>query len=224
LSRTGSRFWRRPLVLALIVPVAGFELCVGWLALHPQVSDGYRAYYIDQTSTCLDKGASGQYPLGQTISFLPDNIAGAARLRVCGWDGPVADGTHSLGTRSLLRFAIPEASGELILRLQMAAITTADGRAQRVVLSANGFALGEVTIPPGATRVLDLPISEALLGPGRLDIALDYPNAAEMVPHDSDIHLRAIKLLSVQLRRLEDPPSSGPQDDPDAQRSGTAAG
>lgn len=207
-------------VLALIVVVAGFELYVSWLALHPSVTDNYRAYYIDQTTTCLDKPVSGRYTLGQTVSFLPDDPPGAWALRVCGWDGPVGDGTHSIGTRSMLHFMLGSAPGDLILRLQMTAIMAPDGRTQRLAVSGNGVLLGETTIGNGLTKSADFAVPASIIdaSDGRLDIALDYPTATEMVPHDSDTHYRSIKLLSLQLRRPGDPPSAGAQDDPLAQR------
>lgn len=207
-------------VLALIVVVGGFELFVSWLALHPAVTDNYRAYYIDQSTTCLDKPTSGRYTLGQTVSFLPDDPPAAWALRVCGWDGPVGDGTHSIGTRSMLRFTLGSAPSDLILRLQMTAIMAPDNRTQRLAVSGNGVLLGETTIANGATKSVDFAVPASIIdaADGRLDIALDYPTATEMVPHDSDTHYRSIKLLSLQLRRPGDPPSAGAQDDPVAQR------
>jgi hypothetical protein len=209
------------LVVAAICLVGGLELYVTWLALHPNVTDNYRAYYIDQTTTCLDKPATGSYVLGQTISFLPDDQPGARKLRVCGWDGPAGDGTHSVGTRSMLRFAVAGPPGDLILRLQMTAIEARDRPQQRVLVSANGIKLGEATIPAGDTRSFDFAVPAAALGQGSggaLDVALDFPTAAQMVPNDSDTHYRSIKLLSVQLRRPGDAVSQGAQDDPRALR------
>lgn len=217
-----SPFRRRWLVvLALIVAVAGFELYVSWLALHPAVSDNYRAYYIDQTTTCLDKPVTGRYVLGQTVSFLPDDSPAAWQLRVCGWDGPAGDGTHSVGTRSMLRFATSGATGDLILRLQMTAIMAPDSRAQHIAVSGNGVLLGETTIADSVTKSVDFAVPQSVIdaGQGRLDIALDYATATEMTPNDSDTHYRSIKLLSLQLRSPGDPPSDGAQDDPVAQRN-----
>lgn len=202
------------MLLGSIVLVGALELYVGWLALNPRVNDHYRAYYIDQTTTCLDKPVSGRYLLGRTVSFMPDDQPAARRLRVCGWDGPVGDGTHSVGTRSLLHFALTEPVGDLILRLQLTAITPPDGRQQHVLVSGNGVRLGEATIPAGAAEALDFVVPAALTSGGVLDVALDYPTATEMMPNDSDTHYRSIKLTSVQLRRPGDPPSRGAQDDP----------
>ena len=211
--------WRAT-ILVLAALVAGAELYVAWLAIHPNVSANYRAYYIDQTTTCLDKPVSGTYKLGTTISFLPDDQPGARRLRVCGWDGPAGDGTHSVGTSSMLRFAVNEPTGDLVLSMLLTAIAAPDRRDQRMVVSADGVRLGEATIPDSTQRLLEFRVPEAAIdrARGRLDVTIDYPTATEMTPRDSDTHFRSIKLLSVQLRRPGDPPSEGPQDDPAALR------
>jgi hypothetical protein len=220
-SRSGTAGPWRLAVFGAIGIVAAAELYVTWLALHPNVSAGYRAYYIDQSTTCLDKPVPGTYRLGETISFLPDDQTGARRLRVCGWDGPAGDGTHSVGTTSMLRFALSDPTAkDLTLRMLVTAIAAPDRRSQRIVLSGNGVPLGEATIPDSTTATLDFIIPAAAIDAahGRLDVTISYPTATEMTPRDSDTHYRSIKLLSVQLRRPSDPPSQGPQDDPQAQR------
>jgi hypothetical protein len=206
---------------AAIVLVAGLELYVAWLALHPAVDANYRAYYIDQTTTCLDKPVSGTYTLGTTVSFLPDDQTGARRLRVCGWDGPAGDGTHSVGTTSRLRFAVGEPTGGLKLRLFLTAIEAPGHPEQHIVLTAgNGTPIGQATIAAGWSETLDFDVPPEAIDAsrGRLDVIIAYPDAAEMTPRDSNTHYRAIKLLSVQLRRPGQPASLGPQDDPVALR------
>lgn len=211
----------RPLLFAGIVLVAAFELSVAWLALNPHVDANYRAYYIDQTTTCLNKPVTGAYQLGSTVSFMADDQPGARHLRVCGWAGPGGDGTHSIGTSSRLRFALPGTPENLILQMWVTAITAPDKRDQKVVLrSSKGVVIGEATIPAGVTKVLefDVPSTAISTTRHRLDLILRYPTAAAMAPHAGDTDYRAIKLMSVQLRRSGDPPSLGPQDDPAAQR------
>jgi hypothetical protein len=213
----------RPLLWGGILVAALFELAIAWLALHPRVDANYRAYYIDQTTTCLNKPVTGEYQLGSTVSFMPDDQIGARHLRVCGWAGPGGDGTHSVGTSSRLRFAVADTTADLILQLWLTAITPPDGRDQRIVLrSATGVAIGEASIPAGVTRVLEFKVPAAAVSQTRkrLDVVIRYPAAAAMSPHVGDTDFRAIKLMSVQLRRVGDPPSLGPQDDRLAQRHG----
>lgn len=211
----------RGLLLGLIALVAVLELSVTWLALHPRVDANYRAYYIDQSTTCLNKPVTGEYTLGSTVSFMPDDQIGARHLRVCGWAGPGGDGTHSVGTSSRLRFAVLPPQGDLILQMWVTAAVAPDGRAQHIVLiSTAGAQLGEATIPSGATRVLEFTVPRTAYSQRRqrLDLILRYPTAMAMAPHVGATDYRAIKLMSVQLRRPGDRPSDGPQDDPHAQR------
>src|SRR5262249_54203710 len=149
------------------------------------------------------------YTLGSTVSFLPDDQAGARKLRVCGWDGPAGDGTHSVGTTSQLRFTLTAPVDTLTLRLLVSAIRAPDGRTQHITLTGNGVPIGSADVANDATTTLDFAVSHQALGaaPGRLDVVIGYPTATEMTPRDSDTHYRSIKLLSVQLRRPSDPPS-----------------
>src|SRR5688572_14035050 len=87
--------------------------------LHPQVPADYHAYYIDQSTTCLNQPVSGDYVLGTEVSFLPDGLEQARSLRVCGWEGPAGDGTHAVGKTSRLRFAVPETASPLALELEL---------------------------------------------------------------------------------------------------------
>ncbi|TIU31510.1 MAG: hypothetical protein E5W38_15750, partial [Mesorhizobium sp.] len=99
-----------PLTLAgyaLAGALAAAEIAILALALNPQVDDDYRAYYIDKTTTCLNRDAVGRYTPGRTVSFRSDGASEAMGMMVCGWSGPVADGTHSLGETSRLRLALP---------------------------------------------------------------------------------------------------------------------
>ncbi|MDB5473819.1 MAG: hypothetical protein JWP99_1122, partial [Devosia sp.] len=69
------------------------ELGVLWQAVHPQVSDAYRAYYITRTTTCLPQPVSASYALGSTVDFTSSGDVQAAReLLPCGWGGPNDDG------------------------------------------------------------------------------------------------------------------------------------
>ncbi|TIX94907.1 MAG: hypothetical protein E5V24_07590, partial [Mesorhizobium sp.] len=79
-------------------------------------------YALAAVLACLNRDAVGSYTLGQTVSFRNDGAKQAAGIKVCGWSGPVADGTHSLGETSRLRVKIPPLRDELTATLQMAAV------------------------------------------------------------------------------------------------------
>ena len=114
--------FKRASAYALIAVLALFEVTVLWWALHPQVSEDYRAYYIDHTTTCLNQPVSGTYQLGTPIDFTSAGREAAKPLKVCGWEGPVGDGTHAIGESSRLRFAFTAPATALTLTLQAVAI------------------------------------------------------------------------------------------------------
>ncbi len=195
----------RPLALlayALVALLIAFELWAAWLMLHPDVPEDYRAYYVDQTTTCLNQPVSGEYVLGTPVSFRPDGIDQARPLRVCGWDGPAGDGTHAIGQTSRLRFALPpNTSGPLLLRLEIFAITWEGQPVQRVAVRVNNTVLQTIPVPAGETITTEVTVPPDVVGTGAeaLELALDYPDAIQVAPTDSDTRMRSIKLLAAQL-------------------------
>ncbi|MFK0692611.1 hypothetical protein ACFX5Q_31255 [Mesorhizobium sp. IMUNJ 23033] len=131
---------------ALAAVLAVSEVVILALALNPNINADYRAYYIDRTTTCLNRDAVGTYTLGQTVSFRSDGAKQAAGTIVCGWSGPVADGTHSLGETSRLRLEIPPLRNGLKATLQMAAVIRPPQITQRVVMSVHGVPVHKVTL------------------------------------------------------------------------------
>ncbi|GLQ54509.1 hypothetical protein [Devosia nitrariae] len=196
-----------PVTLAAYGAVAiilAVELVVFWRALNPSAEGDYRAYYIDKTTTCLAQPMTGAYELGRRVSFRSDGAALTRELKPCGWEGPVGDGTHSVGETSRLRFAVGTADAPLELALEMVAVDMPGPPRQRVRVSANGIFVGEAGLTPGEPRRATFPIPvEALGGTGILDIALDFPEAISPGPGVSNTRKRAIKLLSAQLSAVD---------------------
>ena len=189
------------LLYGLAALLALAELVIFWLALHPAVAPDYAAYFLDRTTTCLNQPVSGAYTLGETLSFKSEGYGPARTVRVCGWEGPAGDGTHSVGTTSRLRFAVPAPSRPLVLTLAIAAYAHAGDPRQSIAVTGNGVSLGDIALAGGATQSFDVavPPSALAVDPGRLDITLSYRNAIRMGPDDPDTRLRAIKLLSARL-------------------------
>ena len=172
------------------------ELAVLALALSPDVDATYRAYYLDRTTTCLDRNVPGDYTLGTTVSFRPDGADQMTKIRVCGLDGPVDDGTHSVGTSSRLRVAATSAA-PLVLRLTMNRAAAAAATTQHVRVVVDGAPAGEVTVGDAdQTAEFALP---PVLADGAAEITLEYPDAVKPTPLTSETRLRAIRLLSFQL-------------------------
>ncbi|MER8866343.1 hypothetical protein NKI19_21945 [Mesorhizobium sp. M0751] len=191
---------------ALAAVLAGSEIVILTLALNPNVNADYRAYYIDRTTTCLNRDAVGSYTLGETVSFRSDGAKKTAGMMVCGWSGPVADGTHSLGETSRLRLKIPSLRDSLTATLQMAAVIRPPQVTQRVMISVNGVRAHAVTLSGKEPRTVSFVIPPAALADAKtLDIAFDYLDGIPQTPAASNIYKRSIKLLSLRL----DPSEAG---------------
>lgn len=173
------------------------ELAVLALALSPDVDAAYRAYYLDRTTTCLDRNVSGDYALGATVSFRPDGAEAMKDIRVCGLDGPVDDGTHSVGRSSRLRIVATSAA-PLTLRLTFDRAGAAAGTTQRVRVVADGATAGEAVAESDAAVTAEFALAP-VLADGRAEITLEYPDAVKPTPLTSETRLRAIRLLSFQL-------------------------
>jgi hypothetical protein len=186
---------------ALLAVIVAFEVTVMWLMIHPQVSEDYRAYYIDHTTTCLNQLVSGEYVLGTTVSFLPEGREQAKKLRVCGWDGPSGEGTHAVGESSRLRFVFDGAPKALTLSLTMFAIDTPPLTDQPVDVVINGEAVGQLTVKPGDPQVFELALPAELVAKadGKLEVYLNYPKARTPEPGASNTRKRSIKVTSVRV-------------------------
>ncbi|RJT41344.1 hypothetical protein D3227_05990 [Mesorhizobium waimense] len=184
--------------LAAVLAVS--EIVILALALHPNVNADYRAYYIDRTTTCLNRDAIGSYSLGQTVSFRSDGAKLAAGMIVCGWSGPVADGTHSLGETSRLRLQIPPLRNGLKATLQMAAVIRPPQITQRVMISVHGVSVHKVTLSGKEPTTVSFVIPHAAFSNARtFEMAFDYLDGIPPSQAASNIYKRSIKLVSFRL-------------------------
>ncbi|MDX8481691.1 hypothetical protein RFN28_24995 [Mesorhizobium sp. VK24D] len=188
----------------LAAAFAAAELAILALALNPNVNDDYRAYYIDKTTTCLNRDTVGRYTPGRTVSFRSNSAREAIPMMVCGWDGPVADGTHSLGETSRLRLSLPSLPGDVLLAtLEMAAVIRPPQLSQLVVISANGVRLHQAMLSGPAPTTVTFAIPRAAVpDTGILEMEFDYPDGIAQSPAASKIYNRSIKLLSFRLDAL----------------------
>ena len=189
---------------ALAAVLGAAEIIILALALNPNVNADYRAFYIDRTTTCLNRDATGSYTLGQTVSFRSDGARQAASIKVCGWSGSAGDGTHSLGETSRLRLKMPPLGLGLAATLQMAAVIRPPQITQRVVISVNGVQAHAVTLSGKQPRTVSFVIPPAALGKAdTLEIAFDYLDGIPPTPAASNIYKRSIKLVSFRLDAIE---------------------
>ena len=183
----------------LVAVLALAELVIAWQAIHPHVPEEYRAYYIDQTTTCMRQPMTGAYVMGTTVNFRSGGDD-TKELRPCGWEGPAGDGVHLLGETARLRFRVGDVTGPLKLSLELTATDIEGAPDQRVVVSANDTAIGTVTIPRGQTQSFTLDIPAGLTAPsGLLDVVLDVPDAVRSRPGDSNTRKRSIKLTEATV-------------------------
>ena len=196
------------------VLLAGFELFTAWQAIHPHVPDTYRAYFIDQTTTCLDQPVTGDYAFGTLVSFRSGGEKQMKPLRVCGFEGPVGNGLHAVGESSRLRFKLPADARGLSLMLEMSAVDFAKS-GQRVNVVANGQSLGIADVQTGPEQRFSFAVPDtALVANHLLEVELKYPEAVRVDPQDSNTRKRSIKLTAGSVTGAGEPLSN----------AGTAAG
>ncbi|SEQ14704.1 hypothetical protein SAMN05428969_2186 [Devosia sp. YR412] len=192
---------RSPLTLgayALAAILALFELAVLWQGLHPHVSDNYRAYYLDRSTTCLPQPVIGAYTVGTELDFKSGGDD-TRELRPCGWDGPAGDGMHSIGETSLLRFELGQPQA-LTLMLELTGSTLPGPPTQTVVISANDTPIGTVEVTPDQTERFTFAIpADAIGADGTLVVKLDYPDAISPGPRTANTYWRSVKLTAGSL-------------------------
>jgi len=186
---------------AVAAAVAMFELGVAWLSLHPDVSADYRAYYIDQTTTCLNEPVSGQYIFGTEVTFRSGYEKTVQPLKVCGWEGPVGDGLHAVGESARLRFALPPGLQALHLMIKLDAVDFSAPKGQEVEVVANGTSLGTVHVGPGDPQrfAFIVPEDVVLKHPAALEVELKFPDAIRVSPQDSNTRKRSIRLVGAEV-------------------------
>ena len=180
--------------------VALFELGVTWISLHPHVPPDYRAYYLDQSTTCLNEPVSGAYSNGAELPTVSGYERLVATIRVCGFEGPVGDGLHLVGESGRLRFKMMGPQHNLHLSLQMVAVDFAGPEGQAIDVVVNGEPVGTAQVEMGKPQRFSFAIPNSLLKPdGLVDVELKAPDAVKVDPTDSNTRKRSIKLSSVRV-------------------------
>ena len=175
------------------------EIVVLWQALHPDVSENYRAYYITRTTTCLQQPVTGAYRLGSVVDFTNAGDMDAAReLLPCGWEHANDDGRQSLGESSRMRFFVG-APQDLTLTVTAKGINLNDAGDRIVQMFAGEQPIGEASLGAEATETFTFLVPASAIQDGFLDLRLDFPNAIETSPGISNTYWRSIKLISAQL-------------------------
>ncbi len=189
------------------------EAAILWLALHPEVHPDYRAFYIDRTTTCLNRPTAGTYVMGETVSFRSGDAERSQALKVCGWTDPAGDGAHSLGEMSRLRVDLANARifGDSLLSLELSPVLKPDTPVQDVLISVNGVRLHRARLTRPEPTMVNFEIPQSVVGLyDSLEIQLDYPNSIPTGPRASNTHNRAVKLSAFRLELKRLPTTDGP--------------
>lgn len=191
---------RRKILYLAAAALAAFELVVFVLLFTPDVPPLYADYYIHKKTTCLDADVPGTVPPDGEVSFRPEGYAAASRLRVCGWDGPAGNGTHSVGESSRLRLRLGKGSGAWTGSLDIEAVDLPGPAHQRVVVNVNGTEVARSSIEAGRVFELVFPIpAGATAIADTVDIELVYPDAIRPDPIVADTNKRSIKLRGMKI-------------------------
>ena len=168
----------RPLAGAVLA----VEMVIAWLALHPNVPDDYRAFFIARSSDCLLRPVDGKLPesgVAHLVAGSPDN----RHVVGCGLSNPEPLGTWTVGQEAAFVMQIPaERPGRFVIEVagaflpeglerQRVAVIVGDSRvgqfeATRETLQPQSFA-----VPPTALGATD----------GRLLVRLELPDAGRPI-------------------------------------------
>jgi hypothetical protein len=172
------------------------------LAVNPNVSDRYRAYYIDRTTDCWPANTNGNLPTSGRIWFLnPDNVEVAKNVLECGWADTEPTGTWSSGRD--VRLAIrPTGRGPWAVELDLLPFSGAGIPHQRLTITAKGERLLETELRRGEGMQHQLHLEPRHLeADGRAILEFSLPDAISpaelgLAP---DRRKLALRLLSLKV-------------------------
>lgn len=172
------RLWH----LLVVVLIALFDLAVLYMVAFPQVSDEYRNYYIDRSSSCFPRVISGYYPLGAPVSFLPGrNGYNRDTIRWCGFMPYSATGIRSFGDYGILRLKFQAPPDKpLLLTFSSWVNFGKDSTPRDVGVTVNGDKVATIHFPDPKRVSGNVIIPAAVVknGNGMLEIKFDVPRIA----------------------------------------------
>lgn len=187
----------RAIVRGLFVAVALADLGLAALALSPNVSADYAAFFITRTSDCLLRPVDGQP--GDLLASLTTADNDGRHVVACGMGGAEPDGTWTVGRHAALLLPAPPAGDvALVLHLTGTFLPRA-GAVQRLAIAANGVPIGEVVIDKPDAQDLTFAIpATARTGSGPVMIDLQLPDAS--APRNWPGQGQDSRVLGIRLR------------------------
>jgi hypothetical protein len=192
----------RPILFIVCCLLAAFYLSVIYLALHPNVSFLYRAYYIDKDLKYWNHGEGIQYTLGQSLDF-SKRVPYLSRE---GWSYPETHGTWSEGASGRLLLELNGIGKPTEIRFAATPFLAPHKQvdSQRIGVWANGVKLGEATLTSQTEKEISfaIPSSLTLRDGRRLEICFVYPDveAPDTLGISSDARVRAFFFRRFVLR------------------------
>ncbi len=173
-----------------------------WRAVTPDVSQEYRAYFIERSTDCLNRTIDGQFMSG-TESALTNaaDLQGTRHIVRCGFRMPEADGSWTIGNVSRLFFT-PTPSGAYRLDLNIADVASnAQSSQQHFEILANGHSLGTESLVQGKQYKLFLLLPSTVFQTEQLDVTLKLFHGSSSRTEPLSV---GIKLSGVTLTRMSD--------------------
>ena len=219
--------------LIAVALIAIFDAAVLYMLLFPHVSDDYRAYYIDRSSSCFPRVITGYYPLGEPISFIQGR-SGYKRdsIRWCGFMPPTNTGVRSFGDYGIFRVITKLPDDDLLLTFSSWGNTDSSKPERDVDVVVNGEKVGMLAFK-SAKRIngkMVIPRQVARLGgedaKGNSIIEIKFvvprtgPPGTNSEPQTLQLRLEAMRLVPVGRIGVEiAPPDAKKEADPSSASS-----
>lgn len=195
---------------ALAGAIVAMEAAIGLFAITPDVDAVYASVFIARETACYPLDVSGNYQLGEELSFGGDQATLRRDIVRCGVRDALTEGAWSDGERTLFRFGVDDLPGNLMLDVLMSPFITDGLPQQRVLVSANDTPVTTLVLDEPVQQLHRIPIPRTVArsGDGVLEIAFDYPDARS--PYDlgvnNDRYAYAVFLRALRLSAAYAPP------------------
>lgn len=170
----------------------------------PRVSDDYRAFFLDRTTQCWPRNASGSIELGHEVSFRRDDEdAGARNVLECGWNSPIDNGTWSKGPEARLKFKVPAEGARLEMTLRP--FVTEQHPQQRFQIWAGKWQLARIVLMDDSLRQQSVNIPDLAVENGEVVLSLRFEDSTS--PREqglgNDRRDYAVQLEALTLQPVE---------------------
>jgi hypothetical protein len=181
----------------LLGVVIAANLAIAAVALTPDVSSAYRAYFMAHTSDCLPRPVDGNAAIGTEMALTNDS-PWPRHIASCGLVDPEPDGTWTLGNETRLLLAIPDTGYTVTLDIADVFLAGIVHR-QQVVIALDGTDLATASFGAGGRHRIVFTIPPGLVGAdGTATLSILLPDARPSGARGEQRPL-GIKLAAIRL-------------------------